>query len=551
MEAAPQTIRHLMDGVPDWRALQSTPGVYPDFKTESFLNHDAPSSTVAFVVGGVLVIASAVLWLHRFQTLKKRRGGNFGGPSRKVQAMLACAFDSDDPVYTTVSYAAASFLFLGGFRENFQVAWVTAMCVYFVTSLADTVRTLLAYHNYDALDDPNLLSDIDRAGVLACPEEECRDKNPNLAPEPAYAEEHEGKFENIALEPGNIYEDMGRDPAIVYMVFVMQVFFITLVCIDTYNHAHPKCFDGTSGCPVVHTVASYILYVIGIFLACVYMLGPKTHFGRSEQDPEFWLILLLAAKSGGFNILWEDPMECPVHSNKGYSRLKDRKGKVIKEEDGVTDKLFHCHHLTKGDTRMWRRFLMSFICNGVGYHILVHALPIQVAMQSTWMGAVFRSVGMMYLVDLDDTKGYPLTIVRHGDDGDELAAASSSSNGTGATQVGEGGALGVDVLMRQERGESAPSQLNRYGFTKVVSGEKTKMKEERKRMVQAKQAREIIERAHDAIDRLQQFGPKKKEEEKEETPRKLHRQISSDSVIMSVIGFGITGLGGSTKRKQV
>ncbi len=54
---------------------------------------------------------------------------------------------------------------------------------------------------------------------------------------------------------------------------------------------------------------------------------------------------------------------------------------------------------------------MSFLINGVGYHILVHALPVQVAQQGTLTGVVIRAVGMMYLVDMDDTPGYKLTVV--------------------------------------------------------------------------------------------------------------------------------------------
>jgi len=53
---------------------------------------------------------------------------------------------------------------------------------------------------------------------------------------------------------------------------------------------------------------------------------------------------------------------------------------------------------------------MSFMVNGVGFHILVHALPIQVAAQSTFLMVVFRSVGMMHLVDMDDTTGYMLRL---------------------------------------------------------------------------------------------------------------------------------------------
>ncbi len=53
---------------------------------------------------------------------------------------------------------------------------------------------------------------------------------------------------------------------------------------------------------------------------------------------------------------------------------------------------------------------MSFLINGVGFHILVHALPIQVAAQSTLAGIVIRAVGMMYLVDLDDAPGTVMKI---------------------------------------------------------------------------------------------------------------------------------------------
>jgi len=44
--------------------------------------------------------------------------------------------------------------------------------------------------------------------------------------------------------------------------------------------------------------------------------------------------------------------------------------------------------------------IMSFLINGVGFHILIHALPVQVAGQSSLTGVVFRSVGLVYIVDL-------------------------------------------------------------------------------------------------------------------------------------------------------
>jgi hypothetical protein len=118
-------------------------------------------------------------------------------------------------------------------------------------------------------------------------------------------------------------------------------------------------------------------------MACVFLLGPKTSFGQSEQNPAYWLQLLLAAKKTGAQCTWYDPV-----ADKHQVRV-----------------------LSPNDWKVWFRFFMSFLINGVGFHILVHALPIQVATQSSLTGVVFRAVGMMYLVDLDDTPGYTLRLV--------------------------------------------------------------------------------------------------------------------------------------------
>jgi hypothetical protein len=93
--------------------------------------------------------------------------------------------------------------------------------------------------------------------------------------------------------------------------------------------------------------------------------------------------LLIAAKKTGARITWFDPVE-----NRTMTRT-----------------------ISPGDLRVWVRFVMSFIVNGVAFHILVHALPIQIAAQSTLTGVVIRALGMVYLVDLDDTSGYTMTIV--------------------------------------------------------------------------------------------------------------------------------------------
>lgn len=154
-----------------------------------------------------------------------------------------------------------------------------------------------------------------------------------------------------------------------------------------FNTSTHSCLDGTPDCPVTGTLGSWGFYVLGIFMACVYLLGPNTNFGQSEQNPAFWLQLLLSSKQLNTKVTWFDPVHNETRSRILYSM----------------------------DWRIWIRFLMSFLINGIGFHILVHALPIQVAGQSSLVGVVFRAVGMMYLVDLDDTPGYEMTLVNKSD----------------------------------------------------------------------------------------------------------------------------------------
>jgi len=132
----------------------------------------------------------------------------------------------------------------------------------------------------------------------------------------------------------------------------------------------------------VGTLGSWGFYGLGIFMACVFMVGPKTSFGKSEQNSVFWLQLLMAAKQNP-TLTWYD------------------------EIDDETKTL----HLKRRDWQQWIRFFMSFLINGVGFHILIHALPIQVAAESSLTGVVFRALGMIYLVDLDDSLGYTMTVV--------------------------------------------------------------------------------------------------------------------------------------------
>lgn len=153
--------------------------------------------------------------------------------------------------------------------------------------------------------------------------------------------------------------------------------------VDILNSSTHACPDGTAGCPVGGTLGSWLFYILGIFMAGVVLLGPKTNFGESEQNPAYWMQLLLHLKANRGQVQWTD----------GHSGQKQ------------------IRYLYTNDWRVWIRFAMSFIINGIGFHILVFALPIQIAAQSSLTGVVFRAVGMLYLVDLDDSPGYTLTFV--------------------------------------------------------------------------------------------------------------------------------------------
>ena len=99
----------------------------------------------------------------------------------------------------------------------------------------DSRDTLLALSSYKSLEDKALLKDMDHGGAA----------HKGVV----HGQEESADFHKIEIDPGNIYEDIGRSRAVVSMVFVMQVLFIVLVCIDIYN-SEPKCMDGTAGCPI-------------------------------------------------------------------------------------------------------------------------------------------------------------------------------------------------------------------------------------------------------------------------------------------------------------
>jgi hypothetical protein len=124
-------------------------------------------------------------------------------------------------------------------------------------------------------------------------------------------------------------------------------------------------------------------------MAFVFYIGPKNSYGQKKQNPTFWLKLFLLTK-------------------------KDKTGSTLSWKSEATNKV-RTINLVPNDSRIWMRFVMSFWINGFGFLTLLHALPIQIASQSSMLGIVFRAVGMIFLVDMDDVKGQAMTVVENDD----------------------------------------------------------------------------------------------------------------------------------------
>jgi hypothetical protein len=174
------------------------------------------------------------MWLQRLQKLKERKQGDLHGADL-LRGMIACAIDNDSPYYTIVSYSAISFIFLGGIQVDYQITFLAMIGYYCIVSAGDTLRVLLAYWQYGSLSDVFIVSDMD----VGLKDKHKEDK-----------EEKDQPFETMELQPNNIYEDMGREKTIVFMIFATQIIFVTFVCIDVYRADKVSCLDGTPNCPV-------------------------------------------------------------------------------------------------------------------------------------------------------------------------------------------------------------------------------------------------------------------------------------------------------------
>lgn len=386
-----------------------------DLRLESnqWANAPAPAPWVAFCIGGAFCFAAAIHWIFRFfKVLRCLDKSNRKKKAVLFRSALVTLGDDDEPLFTILRTFSQGFLLLGGFQLNYQLTFRVLLVAYFFVSLRDTFRVLVAYNANKKVED-----------FVVVPSKGHKKKGVVAYHQPTG---QQGSW--IELKTKNIYENLSRDFLVVGMVFTTQALLIAFVVIDVYNDkdSHTN-IAGTETVPVVGTNSSYCIYILGIFMSVVYLVGPKTNFGQSKENPHYWVQLLLIAKLTGATCKWHNPV----------------KGQAIRIQ------------LRPGDKRIWLRFFLSFLVNGWGYHVLVHLLPIQVAAESSFTGVVFRAVGMMYLIDLDDTPSVTLTLHEGLGDYDDNETQQEVAGDTNANVASEEdnllGALGRESSLMQSK----------------------------------------------------------------------------------------------------
>ena len=181
---------------------------------------------------------------------------------------------------------------------------------------------------------------------------------------------------------------------------------------------------------------------MGAFMACVFYVGPLNSYGKKEHDPVFWLKLFLMSKQSSSVVSWRD---------------------------SVTDQV-KTMDLRKNDWRVWLRFIMSFTINDICFHFLLHVLPIQIASKSSILGVVYSAVGMIYLVDLDDTTGNTMTLVPR-DNRNQPGMMEEGYN-----SVGHGGGDLDDKILASEKQKIVDEAMKdiRFKFEALIVGKKSK-----------------------------------------------------------------------------
>ena len=168
------------------------------------------SLTPYFPFAQVFSLVGFILWIRRLKVVKKELDRPMTG-DLLIRAMISTAIDADEPFYTITSFAAFSFLFLGGLQLDYSLALTVMLISFAVTSLGDAIRVILALRNATTLADATVSSRLMASSIR--------------------------KAVMTELKPTNVYEDLGRGRTIVFMVFVTQAiligFVVSCLCVDS------------------------------------------------------------------------------------------------------------------------------------------------------------------------------------------------------------------------------------------------------------------------------------------------------------------------------
>lgn len=342
---------------------------------EDLLDDNAPDPIVAFIIGGVFFLIAVYMWTVRFQRLRKaitNDSSELKGVDL-IRAMISCAVQNDSPTFSVARFQAESFFLLGGFQLDYKTTFGVMLVIYLFFAFGEYLCVLLTVSKFESLQT-------------------------------AINENKERDITHTKLTPKNVYQDFSLNLAMTSMVFTTQFILIAFVLTDIYYSDHiVESNFVTEGGDILEngSLRGWLFYALGSIMACVFLIGPKTGFGQSEGSPVYWIHVFLAAKKTGAKITWFDP---------------------VKEHH-------HERFLTRSGFRVWLRFIMTFLVNGYGFHILLHSLPLQVSSQNSLTGIVLRSVGMIYLVDLDDSVGKEITIAEIDSKGTEEKKAVKPEGG--------------------------------------------------------------------------------------------------------------------------
>jgi hypothetical protein len=228
-----------------------------DFKSDRLYNEKAPEFWVSWIIAGVLTILATIQYVQRVQRLRHHFAKDWTGRLR-LRALISAYIDhNDDPFFVITKFSAQSLWFLGGIQIHYEVAFSVMLGVFGLESSLDSFRVLLGYWEASSLAEYRPTHDSIK---------------------------YRGQ-EMTQLSPSSVYEDLTRSLLIVFMVFFTQAVLIAFVVADIFENPTHTCLDGTPGCPVAGTLGSWSLYILGAFMALVFLLGPKTADNPNKIQP--------------------------------------------------------------------------------------------------------------------------------------------------------------------------------------------------------------------------------------------------------------------------